>query len=311
VRVPGAPHVGGSDESVVFSPGASARVLERGLYVWITSDAGQDPLNTTEERAALLTFIDEHNVDTVFLDMYHYLGASNGSPEKTGIIQDVIAAIHAQGASKKVFALAGNTDWSIPSTHGWIEANITDKIAEYNTASTANERFDGVHLDVEYWTDGEQMTIDAVAGLGTLVDDMRTALSLPVGLFSAFYLTDATATRPSIEYNAKTQQDGKHLMDMADHLVIGSYRNTADVNLVDDVVGVIGLVQPWYDYAIANARSIYAGVETIDIEPAYLSFFGMTKAAMEGEIALVHEAFPAPEYRGLSVHNYDGWKALS
>lgn len=281
-----------------------ANGLERAMYAW-----GTDHVATQGARDTFISFCTTHDVDTVFLDMYGMLGSSNYSAPNVAAVQDLVGRFKALGAGKKVYALAGDVDWSTTATHAWIAANITQKIVDYNAASTASQRFDGFHLDVEYWT-GAQATTDALSGMSALVTDMRASLG-HVGMFTAFYLVDDTNTRPSVLFNGKTQQDGKHLLDMADHVVVGTYRDTADVNLVDDVDGIINLIQPWYDYALANSKPVYSGVETTNVAPSYITFFGQTKAAMETQIDLANAAFTGNVYLGLAVHSYAGWSALS
>lgn len=278
------------------------------MYVWVTADPVQDPLDTEQDRSDLLSFVSAQSVTTLFLDMYQYLGAANDSPDKTAAIQSVISGVHAVGG--KVFALAGNTDWSIPAVQGWVSANITQKIVDYNSASTSNQRFDGFTLDIEYWLDGGQTTADAVSGLASLVSNMRSALSLPVGVFAPFYFLDNTGTRPSVLYNGKTQQDGKHLVDFSDHVVVGAYRRHA--NPFSDQNGQIQLFQPWMDYAAtAGAARLYCACETTDIGDPNVTFFGASKSDLETEQTLVNASFIAqPKFSGIAVHSYDGWKNL-
>lgn len=278
------------------------------MYAW-----GTDHVSTLGARDTFIAFCQAKGVNTLFVDMYGTLGSSNYSAPNVAAMQDLVGRFKALGSSQKVYAMAGDITWSDeannPGVQAWVATNIVGNIVSYNAESGAAQQFDGFHYDVEYWL-GAQDTAEALAGLQVLVDDAQSRLG-HCGLFAAFHLTDGTATRPSLLYNGKTQQDGLHLLDMADHVVVGTYRDTAAFNAIDGVEGVIGLLQPWYDYASSNTRAVYAAVETNSNVVDYVTFFGQTNAEMEAEIALVNEAFQGSAYEGLVVHDYVGWSALT
>ena len=56
------------------------------------------------------------------------------------------------------------------------------------------------------------------------------------------------------------------------------------------------------------------GSETIDVSPAYVTYFGGTKATMEAEHTTISNLFRVTSnstFVGQAVHSYDGWKAMS
>lgn len=270
---------------------------ERAMYLWGSTDV----LNGSN---ALISFCSQESVSTLFLDMYSLLGASNGSPTNTAAVQSVISRFKALGSSQKVYALAGDVDWSTAGPQGWIAANITQKIVDYNDASAANEKFDGFTLDVEYWT-GAQDTAEAVDGVATLIATMKSSLGLPVGLFASFYLLDGAGTRPSVLYNGSTKQDGRHLVDIADHVVVGAYRSAADP--FSDQNGQIQLFQPWMDNA--GSKPLYCACELEDVGDSNVSYFGQSKAYLDGEQAKIVTQFEGQsDFAGLAFHSYTSWK---
>jgi hypothetical protein len=77
---------------------------------------------------------------------------------------------------------------------------------------------------------------------------------------------------------------------------------------------------PWYDYAVGNQNTVaalFCGTETkapSDVTPLYITYAGMTKAAMEAQQTLVSAAFSPTSnlaFHGIAVHSYDYWKAKS
>lgn len=286
--------------------------LNRSMFVWVTSQASQDPLDTDNDQNALLTFCGTNKINVLFLDMWLYLGGSNWTSTKLTRLRTFLDAAHRSGI--KVFALTGNIDWAI--NQSWVMKNIVQNLQWFNEQSTnPAQRFDGVMLDVEYWTDSNQTSAVSLPGLCDLIKAFQSRLNLPVGVFTGFYLKDDTSTWPSVTYNGKTAQDGEHLMDTADFCVVGTYRDHAQDNGTDGP-GQITLFQPWYDYASQSGKNfgLYVGSETTNVTPTYITYFGVTKTAMETEHTLISNAFQVTSnsvFMGQAVHSYDGWKAMS
>lgn len=286
--------------------------LGRGMFVWVTSNSTQDPLNNDTKQQALLNFCGTQGINYVFLDMWQYLGASNWTSTKLNNLRKFLDAAHKSGI--KVWALAGNTDWG--TAQNWVATNILKNLLWFQTQTLDPTRnFDGVMLDVEYWTDGGLDVEDNCSGLCDLMRMFRTTLNIPVGCFTGFYLKDNTATRASFTYNGKSAQDGEHLMDNSDLTVVGAYRDHANDNGTDGP-GQITLFQAWYDYASQYGKNLplMCGSETIDVSPAYITYFGASKATMETEHTTISNTFRVATnscFVGQAVHSYDGWKAMS
>lgn len=284
--------------------------FNRAMYVWVTSNASQDPLDTDADQNALLSFCGTQGVNVLFVDIWQYLGGANWTTAKRDRMKTCINAAHLSGI--QVYALAGDLGWA--TNQDWVMKNIINPIMAFN--AIAGEAFDGICLDVEYWVDPTTYPASVhCPGLCDLVKAVKHAADLPVGLFSGFYLKDNTATRAGVVYNGKTAQDGEHFMDVADFVVVGSYRNHAADNGTDGP-GQDTLFQPWYDYAAGQGRNagLYVGSETTNVTPTYITYYGKTKAAMETEHATTSGVFKGATnavFLGQSVHSYDGWKAMT
>lgn len=286
--------------------------LGRGMYVWVTSNSNQDPLNTDVKINSLLSFCGTQGVNYLFLDMWQYLGGSNWTSAKLVTLRKFIDGAHRSGI--KVWTLAGNTDWG--TNHSWVATNILKNLLWFQNGTTANtNNFDGVMLDVEYWTDINYDNPTNAAGFCDLMKMFRTTLNIPVGCFAGFFLKDSAGTRPSFIYNGKSAQDGEHIMDNSDLTVVGAYRNHANDNGTDGY-GQITLFQPWYNYASQSGKNIplMCGSETINTTPSYVTYFGATKASMETEHTIISNTFRVTgnsSFVGQAVHSYDGWKAMT
>lgn len=284
--------------------------FSRALFAWVTATASQDPLDTDADQQALLNFCNSANVgcNTIFLDMWRYLGGANWTNAKRDRMKLFLDAAHRSGI--KVYALSGDLGWG--TNQDWVMKNIVEPYMAYQAMCTkTSEQFDGTILDVEYWAD--EVAYPAAThlpGLCELIRAIRRVTDQPVGCFAAFFLKDDGSPLPpraAISYNGKSAQDGEHLMDVCDFVVVGAYRDSAGAQ--------IALFQPWYDYALQQGKNLglYCGSETINIAPASITYFGATKAAMETEHTAISAQFKTTTnavFLGQAVHSYDGWKAM-
>lgn len=287
----------------------------RSMFVWVTATASQDPLDTDNDQQNLINFCGTNGINVIFLDIWRYLGGSNWTNTKRDRVKLFNDAAKRSGI--KVYALCGDLGWG--TSQQWVMKNIFNPLLAYQSMCTkTSEQFDGLILDVEYWQDEVTYppsthvpaVCDLIKAFKKMSDD-----KLAVGCFAAFYLKDNTGTRSAISYNGKSAQDGEHFMDTCDFVVVGSYRDHAEDNGTDGP-GQISLFQPWYDYAVGQNKNfgLYAGSETINISPSYVTYYGVSKATMETEHTLVSNAFKNENnsvFLGQAVHSYDGWKAMT
>lgn len=275
--------------------------LARAMFVWVPGS--NDPLAPDSDQTSLLNFCSSNGCNVVFIDIWTYLGGANWTNSKRDTMKTFVNACHLSGI--RVYALAGNVDWG--TNQQWVLKNILEPIMAFN--AIVAEKFDGIVWDIEYWTDEMAYPPSThVPAICDLVKAAKKISGLPVGLFSAFFLKDNTGTRPTITYAGKTAQDGEHFMDVADFIVVGAYRDTA--------AAANPLFQPWYDYAVGQGRNLplYLGVETINVSPSNITFYGQTKAAMETELTSESSTFKVATdsvFQGHAIHSYDGWKAMS
>lgn len=281
----------------------------RALFAWLATD----PLDTDTHQQNLINFCGTNGCDTIFLDVYGYLGGANWTAAKVTRMAQFLDLAHRSGV--RVMAVAGNIDWG--TNHAWVMKNVVNPIMAFNAEQTSPSKvFDGFCLDIEYWTDPTNYPASTnLPGFCDLVKAIKAKTNLLVGCFAAFYLKDNSATRATITYNGKTAQDGEHMMDACDFVVVGAYRNHAADNGTDGP-GQETLAQPWFDYATQSGlnKLLYVGAETTNQSPAYITYFGGSKATMETQLALVSAQFKSTtnsSYSGICVNSYDGWKALT
>lgn len=289
--------------------------LARAMFCNLASS----PINTDNHLQNLLNFCSSNGCNVIFQDFYSYLGASNWSASNLSRMQIALDNMHKSGI--KVYAYSGDPSWLY--NQQWYQKNILQPVVKYqNMATLVTHRFDGMLFDAEYWADSTQTASVACPQLCDLMRNTKEQLGLPVGCFAAFFLKDNTGTRPTFTYQGKTAQDGEFIMDNSDFVAIGSYRNHANDNQTDGP-GQITLLQPWFDYAnqVGKNMGLYGGSECQNLTPAYQTYFGMTKTAMEAQHTLISQHFvvnpgtvsaPATAtYLGQAIDEYASWNAMS
>ena len=275
----------------------------RAMYLWTKA-----AFDTDTEQQAILNFCGARGVDTIYADAYGWIGNANWDLIK---LKQFIIKAHQSGI--RVFALWGGVDWG--TNHGWVQEKIVRRYETYQAVCLAEERFDGMSLDVEYWTD--ETNYPASTNLPGLLDLIRAIQQRGIicGLFAGFYLKDSTASRTAVTYAGKSAQDGEHMMDVADFVVVGTYRDHSADNGTDGP-GQKTLFQPWVDYAVKEGleRGLFAGSETTNVSPAYITYYGASKASMETEHTDLSNTFSTTTssvFQGHAVHDYVGWNAMS
>lgn len=276
----------------------------RAMFLW-----SKTAFDTDIEQQNILNFCNARGVDVIFADAYGWIG--NASWDLVKLRQFILKA---HQSAIKVYALWGNVDWAV--NQAWVQEKIVRRYEAYQAIVTTEEQFDGMMLDVEYWTD--EVTYPPATNLPGLLDLVKSIQQrgIIVGLFAAFYLKDNSGARANVSYAGKLAQDGEHMMDVANFIVAGTYRDHAQDGGAESGPGQISLFQPWYDYAITQGlmRGLYAGSETINTTPAYVTYYGATKAAMETEHTLISNQFSVVGnscWLGQAVHDYANWNAMA
>lgn len=270
--------VGLGPAAAARKPAATPPPGARAMWVW-----------TRPAVSTLVSFASSHGVHALFVSVPADL------PHATDLAWVRTLAGQASSAGIRLYALGSDT--------GWIDdpqAAVT-----WERAALSTGYFAGVHLDIEPWLHADWGTANQSALLGRyldLLDQVNAATTLPVELDISFWLHTVTAP------------DGSALdvavMSRVDAVTVMSYRNTATG--ADSITGI---------GAQALATAAAAGIPArLAVETNYLgsdavsrkqTFSGLRASALTSAMAAVDGAeVGAPAYNGVSVEDYNGWKAL-
>ena len=235
-------------------------------------------------------------------------------------VRDFLTWAHARGY--QVFAcIAGGT--SPPYMGAYAEYHSLalrelEKIINYNLASPAGARFDGVNVDIEPYISPDfkaqyPSLQKQYLDLSQKMADRRDAagIDLPIGpAIPKWY--DSSNESKNIEWNGATKWLSEHIQDISDYISIMDYRDTAD-GTAGIIVGAEGEIA--YAAKIGKPNSVVIGVETLDIansgDPETITFREEGRTAMEAELDKVYAAFGGkPGFGGIAMHHYDSLRAL-
>jgi uncharacterized protein (UPF0264 family) len=293
--------------------------LDRSMFVWCgTAGSAGDPLGTDAKMQSLLNFCATNGVNLLYLDIWGYLGGGNFTTAHMQSVQKFIHYAHASGI--QVWALAGNTDW--PHNQQWVMANITRRLMEYqmlaDSSSTTNidAHFDGVMLDVEYWTVSGYTSVDVV-GLIDLVKAMKHVLNLPVGCALSQWQADPASAALTVAYAGDTELEGILIARNVDAVAVMSYSNNGAG--IDGAVQ-IAMFQNWFNDAatpgVNRDYGLWCCSLTMTGQPAGQSYAGETKAKMEQNHTAISAAFTAAPntnaaFRGQGIQDYASYSGMS
>lgn len=302
--------------SAVAIPTPQNSNMDRAMFVWVPQVGGAtDPLSSDANMNSVLSWCTNHGVNVIFLDMYQYLGGGNWSTTHAQTYQKFIHFAHASGI--RVMALAGNTDWG--HNQQWVANNIIRHIAQYqaycvNNTTNPNGQFDGVMLDVEYWTVTGYTTTEPV-GLCDLMLAMKKVLNIPVGCAATQWLADGTSAALTFSYNGgPTQLEGLNLMDCADFVAVMAYYNSSTTQ--------IATFQNWFNYASQTGEADNIGLWCTSLTDSgqgtasYWTGAAGALATMETAHTAISSSFTASpntnmSFRGQAINDYASYSQMT
>ncbi len=268
----------------------------RAMWVWDQAD-----IATAAKRNELIGFSLTKGVNLLYL----YTG--NALVTYPDRYRALIALAHANGI--RIEALDGQSDWVRSANHGYPLERIR-QVMNYNGASAANERFDGIHHDNEPYTlpdwetNKQSLGYDYVELARKSVGLLRSSGS-PMTYSGDIPFWYETVT---VTYAGTAKELYKHILDAMDYVTIMDYRDYAE--------GADGIIQNGANeiaYGSTLGKKVVLGVETYDVpgNPEFVTFYQEGEAYMNAELAKVNAHYAAsPSYAGHAVHYYSTYKTM-
>ncbi len=202
-----------------------------------------------------------------------------------------------------VDAEAGASSWALPGN--WSNPqNIITFVANYNQTHTI--KFRGVQFDIEpyslpqYTQDPAGVLTDYVQMAESLVNQDKN-YGMPLGFDIPFFYS-AYAHAPQVTVDGITTYPLNHLVRLLNELPYGRLLVMAYRNFASGSDGTIEIAAPEIQAAGSSNVDVIVGQETGNVQPSYVTFYGMTKEQMAAQVAIVKQSFASDKsFGGIAV----------
>ncbi|MCX9011069.1 MAG: hypothetical protein OIN66_08100 [Candidatus Methanoperedens sp.] len=291
----------------VVKPQDSFKFRSRALYVWGEADT---ILENPAEADVLIRFAREHSINTLFF-YTDQLKLSDSRQQ----FKSFIARAHS--SNLYVHALNGDAAWI---TSRQAAANYINALVSYNVNAQSNEKFDGVHLDIEPYTlpswekdsNGDSMTLaqssvnrniatqylQMLSGLKDTISESKERMTF--GADIPFWFDGSGF---ELIYSGNNKLFSSHIQDTVDFVTIMDY--------TDNYSNAITWATNEINYGAAISKYVVLAFETQDVGNSGSSFYEEGASALENALQQVTNAFSAkPSFKGFAIHHYGSYRSL-
>ncbi|MFD1885734.1 hypothetical protein [Paenibacillus wenxiniae] len=263
---------------------AHAQSAQKATWLWNTQ------LIVTSS-ADVLQFASSQGVNLIYLQINRDLDAA--------VYHNFIAAATAKGIA--VQALDGDPSWALDSQRSKLQSSL-DWITSYQNTASADQRFSGIHIDIEPYLLREWKTKQSKVIRGwqqSVLSVSQTAQQLGISASAdipfwlhTLYTADQKTTLSS------------WMMQQYDSITIMAYRDRADA--------IVDVASAELAEGVTAGISVYVGVETnASAEGNGITFYEEGAAYMNQQLQIVDDtASTYSSFAGIAVHDYAGWSAF-
>lgn len=284
---------------------AAAPPVSRSIWVWESETFRllEDPAYKSE----VMEFLRTHHINRVFLYADEYKGR-NLIRERPELYRSLVREL--RYCDIDVHALLGSyflktQTYVLPEKKSDARAMLR-RVLNYNDTSKSDERFTGVHFDIEphmldeWSTERPRLSVlylERIDEWMKIADDSGLDVSAAIPFWLDGY---------EVEWRGKLRPMSEQVQSVLDTVVLMDYRDKAEGR-----DGIIRHATNEVEWAAANGRRVIIGVETGDSEPSKITFLQEGKAALEEELAKTERAFAAnPGFAGFAIHHLETWMKL-
>lgn len=261
------------------------------IWVWNSEDL-LNPAHP-DRTARFLDFCAQRGIREVYLSLDLDSNPKSSEPHfelrNPEGYRKFLEVAHAKGL--RIEGLAGSPEWAARENHPTALAAL-ESVLEFNRASAAGARFDGLHLDVEpYLLPGyadpqyrPQLLEDFIQLIAECVERAGSASQFSIGCdVPAWFYPAGGVNDPSLDvvYHGIEKPVGEQLTDLLDSVTIMDYRNEAD-----GAGGIIASGLPALQHAAKAHSKIVVGLET-SRDPDSIVYFvcGLTQEEFRNRLA--------------------------
>lgn len=276
----------------VFMTGFSTENKQiKATWIWHTNLIASEP-------DQIISFSKEQGVNLLYLQM--------DLSQKPEYYRPFIRK--ASEAGIDVHALGGSPQWGLEANRPRILA-LVDWVLAYNQTAGEEEKFSGVHLDIEpyllpQWkTDQASVVRQWKENVEAYTTHVQKDPRLEIGCDIPFWLDKVYLPDEAEPASAFS----KWLISKHDHVTIMSYRDR-----VEGPNSITALVTEEMGWADELGKSILLAVETKEShEGNHISFYEEGKRYMSLMLSRLSDLMSVhPSFKGTAIHSYEHWAVL-
>lgn len=283
---------------------------EYGTWVW------DSPLQMSETQIRfIVNAAYENKINVLYvtiddvLDIYALEDGEEKEAQKKAYseaLQRVVRIAKEKGIA--VDAEAGWRDWA-EADQKFKPLTIVDYVVEYNKTHTTYP-LRGLQYDIEPYllSSYEKNKEFFLTNFVSLVDETATRLGTSNLRFSVViphFYDDQQAWTPPVTHKGITQHTFSHIIDILDRrpgstIILMSYRNFAEG---DNGTIQISEVEIKEASNTAHRTKVIVGQETGNVDPEYVTFYGLSKDYYLEQLSIVQNKFKGQSgFGGVAVH---------
>ncbi|SLK09579.1 hypothetical protein SAMN06272722_106126 [Paenibacillus sp. RU5A] len=258
----------------------------RGTYIWqasqVTNDGGDH----------ILEFAKEQNINWLYVRL--------DLDQPYSSYRSFVKRAQAQGI--EVHAMGGHPIWGKKENRPRIQ-RLIDYVKNYNAESEPDERFKGIHLDIEPYTlpewenDRDTLLTEWASNIAYFHEETKKDSDLETSADLAVWLD--TFPLPGRDMSVS-----EYMITTLDHISLMAFRNIAEGSN-----GIADVVSQEMKIADRLGKPLLISVELKEnFEGRHISFYDKGAAEMERQLALLPDLLSEYKaYKGNIVHAYDYW----
>ncbi|MGN7763075.1 hypothetical protein ACTJKB_16615 [Paenibacillus sp. 22594] len=268
----------------------SGPALIKSTWIW-------NPEIISKEADDIVAFSKQNGINLIYLHI-----------DQKSITQEAYRSFiqKAGAAGIQVDALAGDPLWSLPENQKSIQTFV-DWVQDYNQSVNKEERFHGIHVDIEFYTlahwddHKEEITKQWMTNIELLVKETKKDQKLEVSADVPFWINE-------LMIPGTTETLSKWLIHRMDHITLMSYRDHAE-----GTNSIMEIVTPIFNEAGAEDNKVVVGVNLLkSSEGNDTTFHEEGLDEMERQLTILKEKLKKYSlYKGIAIHDYDSWRELA
>lgn len=294
-----------------------------GIWNWTAPDQATQAQKDQDAKQ-----LKDQGITEVYVDISSYIDYDESTASDrqakidsfTTALKQQVRALSAQGI--KTQALVGNVKWSNPD-YVYIPQKLMKYVAQYNAASAANEKIQGMQFDIEFYSaddftdDPEQNTRDYLSMVKQLVIlkslNFTNDTNFALGFAAADWLDGTNA-----HYIPNLSLDGGPKLTPFEQLtaqlkgVSGTYIAVMSYrNHTDGPDGTIARASSEVKMGQKAGVRILVGEEAGKVDPVKLTFYGRSKNDLKQSTIDVQKAFGSYSmFGGFGINDQKSYFAL-